>query len=189
MVSKITAGDTLDGNYGTIGLCFSRTEEGKSNFIVDWFGSRRFGVPWWWAGWPGGKGELTTSIYKTNLEILGHYAVSKLVYPKLVPLWIVQLWNRVKRKKVKWTKRGLTPHFQCMTKTHGAVWDPVWVTSQRWRRDDGMNLKWRVFGESWRIIVRFQPQGNTEGKRRYSCLPPFLHADHQLQRSLPFNWI
>ena len=38
MVSKITAGDTLDGNYGVIGLCFSRTEEGKSNFIVDWFG-------------------------------------------------------------------------------------------------------------------------------------------------------
>ena len=37
MVSKITAGDTLDGDYGVIGL-HSRQGERKSNFIVDWFG-------------------------------------------------------------------------------------------------------------------------------------------------------
>ena len=40
MVSKITAGDTLDGNYGVIALESEEEEEGKSNFIVDWFGSR-----------------------------------------------------------------------------------------------------------------------------------------------------
>ena len=37
MVSKITAGDTLDGDYGVIGL-HSLQGERKSNFIVDWFG-------------------------------------------------------------------------------------------------------------------------------------------------------
>ena len=39
MVSKITAGDTLDGNYGVIALESEEVEEGKSNFIVDWFGA------------------------------------------------------------------------------------------------------------------------------------------------------
>lgn len=44
VVSKITAGDTLDGNYGVIAL-ESAEEEGKSNLIVDWFCSMMSRVP------------------------------------------------------------------------------------------------------------------------------------------------